>query len=98
MRKVIIDTDTATDDAIAIIMALKHNNFDVKAITTVAGNVDLEQATQNALYTVELCNKNIPVYKGSAEPLKRKLETSNFFHGKDGLGATGPYIPQLKAQ
>jgi purine nucleosidase len=98
LRKIIIDTDTATDDAIAIIMALKYNDFDVKAITTVAGNVDLEQATQNALYTVELCNKNIPVYKGSAEPLKRKLETSKFFHGKDGLGDTGPYIPKLKEQ
>ena len=98
MRKIIIDTDTATDDAIAIIMALKYNDFDVKAITTVAGNVDLKQATQNALYTVELCNKNIPVYKGSAEPLKRKLETSKFFHGKDGLGDTGPYIPKLKEQ
>tara|TARA_B100001079_G_scaffold88978_1_gene76474 strand:- start:872 stop:1783 length:912 start_codon:yes stop_codon:yes gene_type:complete len=98
LRKIIIDTDTATDDAIAIIMALKHNNFDVKAITTVAGNVDLEQATQNALYTVELCNKNIPVYKGSSGPIKRKLETSKFFHGKDGLGDTGPYIPKLKEQ
>ncbi len=98
MRKIIIDTDTATDDAIAIIMALKHNNFDVKAITTVAGNVDLQQATQNALYTVELCNKNIPVYKGSSKPIKRKLETSKFFHGKDGLGDTGPYIPKLKEQ
>tara|TARA_B100001146_G_scaffold767_1_gene701 strand:+ start:20165 stop:21076 length:912 start_codon:yes stop_codon:yes gene_type:complete len=98
LRKVIIDTDTATDDAIAIIMALKHNNFDVKAITTVAGNVDLQQATQNALYTVELCNKNIPVYKGSSGPIKRKLETSKFFHGKDGLGDTGPYIPKLKEQ
>jgi len=98
LRKIIIDTDTATDDAIAIIMALKHNNFDVKAITTVAGNVDLQQATQNALYTVELCNKNIPVYKGSSKPIKRKLETSKFFHGKDGLGDTGPYIPKLKEQ
>ena len=98
MRKVIIDTDTATDDAIAIIMALKYNNFDVKAITTVAGNVDLQQATQNALYTVELCNKSIPVYKGSSGPIKRKLETSKFFHGKDGLGDTGPYIPKLKEQ
>lgn len=98
MRKIIIDTDTATDDAIAIIMALKHNYFDVKAITTVAGNVDLQQATQNALYTVELCNKNIPVYKGSSKPIKRKLETSKFFHGKDGLGDTGPYIPKLKEQ
>ena len=98
MRKIIIDTDTATDDAVAIMMALKTENFDVKAITTVAGNVDLNQATTNALYTCELCGKSIPVYKGESHPLKRKLETSKFFHGKDGLGDSGPYIPSEKAK
>ena len=98
MRKIIIDTDTATDDAIAIIMALKHNDFDVRAITTVAGNVDIELATINALYTVELCNKNTPVYRGCAQPLNRKLETSKFFHGRDGLGDTGPYNPLQKEE
>lgn len=98
MRKIIIDTDTATDDAVAIMMALKNDNFDVKAITTVAGNVDLDQATTNAIYTSELCNKNIPVYRGESHPLKRKLETSKFFHGRDGLGDSGPYIPSRKAQ
>jgi len=98
LRKIIIDTDTATDDAVAIIMALKCSDFDVKAITTVAGNVDLSLATINALYTVELCNKNTPIYKGSSVPLKRKLETSKFFHGKDGLGDTGPYRPKRKEE
>ena len=98
MRKIIIDTDTATDDAIAIIMALQYNDFDIRAITTVAGNVDIELATINALYTVELCNKNIPVYRGCSQPLTRKLETSKFFHGKDGLGDTGPYNPRQKAE
>tara|TARA_B100000287_G_scaffold164629_1_gene155279 strand:+ start:5023 stop:5931 length:909 start_codon:yes stop_codon:yes gene_type:complete len=98
LRKIIIDTDTATDDAIAIIMALKNNNFDIRAITTVAGNVDLDLATINALYTCEICQKNVPVYKGEYKPLRRKLETSKFFHGKDGLGDTGPYIPTKKAQ
>ncbi len=98
MRKIIIDTDTATDDAIAIIMALKNNNFDIRAITTVAGNVDLDLATINALYTCEICQKNVPVYKGEYKPLRRKLETSKFFHGKDGLGDTGPYSPTKKAQ
>ena len=98
MRKIIIDTDTATDDAVAIIMALKCRDFDVKAITTVAGNVDLDLATINALYTVELCKKNTPIFKGSSGPLKRKLETSKFFHGKDGLGDTGPYEPKGKEQ
>ena len=98
MRKIIIDSDTATDDAVAIIMALKCSDFDVKAITTVAGNVDLNLATINALYTVELCKKNTPVYKGSSGPLKRRLETSKFFHGKDGLGDTGPYEPKRKEE
>jgi len=98
LRKIIIDTDTATDDAVAIMMALKNDYFNIKAITTVAGNVDLNQATSNALYTCELCEKYIPVYKGESHPLKRKLETSKFFHGKDGLGDTGPYIPSKKAE
>ena len=98
MRKIIIDTDTATDDAVAIMMALKNDRFNIKAITTVAGNVDLNQATSNALYTCEICKKYIPVYKGEGHPLKRKLETSKFFHGKDGLGDTGPYIPSKKAE
>jgi purine nucleosidase len=96
VRKIIIDTDTATDDAIAIIMALRCKDLDVVAITTVAGNVDIDLATTNALYTCELCGYKIPVYKGASGPLKRKLETSKFFHGKDGLGDTGPYEPKGK--
>ena len=98
MRKIIIDTDTATDDAVAIIMALKNKSFNIMAITTVAGNVDLNQATSNALYACEICDKFVPVYKGESHPLKRKLETSKFFHGKDGLGDTGPYEPSKKAE
>ena len=66
LRKIIIDTDTATDDAVAIMMAIKNELFNIKAITTVAGNVDLNQATSNALYTCEICEKHIPVYKGKA--------------------------------
>ena len=96
MRKIIIDTDTATDDAIAIIMALKCKEFDVLGITTVAGNVNIVQASSNALYTSELCGFKIPVYQGASSPLKRKLETSKFYHGKDGLGDTGPYKPKSK--
>ena len=60
MRKIIIDTDTATDDAVAIIMALKNDSFNIKAITTVAGNVDLNQATSNALYTCLLYTSPSP--------------------------------------
>ena len=64
MRKFIIDTDTASDDAVALVMALQHPDIEVATVTVVAGNVPLPQAVQNALYTVELCGKAVPVYAG----------------------------------
>ena len=54
-RTFLIDTDTASDDAVALIMALRAPDVRVAAITVVAGNVDVQQATRNALYTAELC-------------------------------------------
>ena len=54
-RKILIDTDTASDDAVALIMALRSPKVSVLAITVVAGNVSVEQGTRNALFTVELC-------------------------------------------
>ena len=54
-RKFFIDTDTASDDAVALIIALRHSDIDVVGIGVVAGNVPLEMGVQNALYTRELC-------------------------------------------
>ena len=53
IRQCIIDTDTASDDAVALIMAMRHPGVQIEAITVVAGNVPVDQAVQNALYTVE---------------------------------------------
>ena len=89
MRKFIIDTDTASDDAVALLMALRHPDIAVEAITVVAGNVPLPQALQNALYTVELCGANTPVYAGCAKPLLRDLATAEDVHGSDGMGDIG---------
>jgi purine nucleosidase len=61
----------------------------VEAITVVAGNVPLEQGAQNALYTVELCERSTPVYLGMDRPLLRPLETAQYVHGSDGLGDIG---------
>jgi purine nucleosidase len=94
-RTFLIDTDTASDDAVALIMALRSRDVRVAAITVVAGNVPLAQATSNALYTAELCGSNIPVYSGAEEPLKRKLVTADWFHGLDGLGDHG-YAPSKR--
>jgi purine nucleosidase len=88
-RKVLIDTDTASDDAVALIMALRSPEVSVLAITVVAGNVPLEQATRNALYTAELCGSDVPVFRGAAAPLIRPLEDAVWFHGRDGLGDHG---------
>ena len=85
-RDFLIDTDTASDDAVALIMALRHPGIHVRAITTVAGNVPVEQATRNALYVSDLCESTAPVYIGAARPLWRDHEHAEWFHGKDGLG------------
>ena len=89
MRNFIIDTDTASDDAVALVMALRQPDIDVKAITVVAGNVPLPQGLQNALYTAELCGASVPVYAGCAKPLLRDLETAEVVHGDDGMGDIG---------
>ena len=91
-RKLLIDTDTASDDAVALIMALRSQAVTVEAITVVAGNVPVVQGTLNALYTAELCGSNVPVYMGAAAPLVRPLEDASWFHGRDGLADHG-YLP-----
>jgi inosine-uridine nucleoside N-ribohydrolase len=82
----LIDTDTASDDAVALIMALRNPDVRVAAITTVAGNVNVQQATRNALYTTELCGADVPVYSGAEKPLLRTYTNATWFHGRDGLG------------
>lgn len=93
-RPFIIDTDTASDDAVALIMALRWPEVEVKAITVVGGNTSVDQATRNALYTIELCGKETPVYKGTAKPLLRPTAFADWYHGKDGLGDQGYPPPQ----
>jgi purine nucleosidase len=86
----IIDTDTASDDAVAIVMALMNPGVRVEALTIVAGNVPLDLAVNNALVTIETCvaagGPTAPVFVGSAAPLVRPLETAQFVHGEDGMG------------
>ena len=89
MRHFLIDTDTASDDAVALVMALRHPDVSVEAITVVGGNVPLEYGLQNALYTVERCERTVPVHAGIARPLLRPLQTAQFCHGEDGMGDIG---------
>jgi len=85
-RTFLIDTDTASDDAVALIMALRAPDVRVAAITMVAGNVNVRQATRNALYAIELCAAEVPVYVGAKKPLLRAYTSATWFHGRDGFG------------
>jgi inosine-uridine nucleoside N-ribohydrolase len=93
-RAFLIDTDVASDDAVALIMALRAPEVRVVAITTVAGNVEVEQATRNALYTAELCGADAPVFAGAEKPLRRAHQSATWFHGRDGLGDHGYPAPR----
>jgi purine nucleosidase len=97
-RTFLIDTDTASDDAVALIMALRAPDVRIAAITVVAGNVPVEQATRNALYTVELCGASVPVYSGAARPLLRTYQNATWFHGRDGLGDHNYPAPKRSAE
>ncbi len=97
-RAFLIDTDTASDDAVALIMALRAPEVRVVAITTVAGNVDVQQSTRNALYTIELCGANVPVYAGAEKPLVRTYQNATWFHGRDGLGDHNYPPPRRSAE
>lgn len=88
----LIDTDLGSDDAVALIMALQSPEADVKAITTVSGNVHVTQATRNTLYVVDLCGSDVPVYAGAASPMVERHVDAEFFHGHGGLG-TRRYDP-----
>lgn len=98
MRKIIIDTDTGSDDAVALLMALRDPEVELLALTTVSGNVPLEQATLNCLMTAEVSGRNPlpPVYVGADRPLMRKRVHARNVHGEDGMGDCGLIHPTIK--
>lgn len=97
MRRFLIDTDTTSDDAVALIMALREPAIRVEAITVVAGNVPLPLAVKNALISVQVADTYAPpVYAGVAKPLLRELLTSEFVHGADGMGDMNLPEPTLQ--
>lgn len=99
MRKVWIDTDTASDDAVAIMMALREPSVEVVGISTVAGNVPLDKVVRNCLISVERAETYAPpVYVGLAKPLMRDAQTAEICHGQDGLSDIGYADPQITVQ
>jgi len=85
-KPIIIDCDPGLDDAIAIFMASANDNFDIRAITAVAGNQILGKTSINALKLIDFAGKDIPVAKGASRPLFAEQKTAAHVHGESGLG------------
>jgi purine nucleosidase len=98
---VFLDVDTGVDDAVAIALALADPEIDLVACSTLAGNIDVINATNNTLKVLDFLGAaHVPVFQGASRPLARPLFMADYFHGRDGLGdsslpdstcAIGPY-------
>jgi inosine-uridine nucleoside N-ribohydrolase len=88
VKKVLIDCDVGVDDALALILAFRSPELDVKAVTGVNGNVPLEQVFENIQKVLSLIQpKNKPlIARGADRPLKGKTVYAHSVHGKNGLG------------
>lgn len=88
--KLIIDTDPGVDDTVCLIYALFNEKVDVKLLTTVAGNVNIDKGTRNILHILDLLNLDVPVAKGADKAMERNSENAEFIHQENGLGGYTP--------
>lgn len=86
-RKILIDCDPGLDDALALLLALSYEDFDVLGVSTIAGNSTLENTTQNALNLLEAFGRrDIPVAQGNRNPILGNFKSGAHVHGFEGLG------------
>ncbi len=101
-KPVVIDTDPGLDDALALILAMRSPDLDVRAITVVAGNVPLATGASNALRILEVLDPRPvpPVFEGCEKPMSPPVSRAEHVHGIDGLGGASSSFPvrRLKAE
>ncbi len=97
-KPILIDTDTGVDDALALILAFRSPELSVKAITTVAGNIEVQKCTRNVHHVLDLLHvKDRPIVaQGATHPLRRPLVIASEVHGSDGLGGVSKSLPSVK--
>ena len=91
-RRVLIDTDTAGDDAQALLLAATSDRIDIEGVTIAAGNVEFDRQVENAKYTLDLVDNETTVYEGARSPLLKDHEFAEQIHGEGGLG--GDLFPE----
>lgn len=96
-KRIIIDTDPGTDDALAILLAFNSPEVRVEALTIVAGNVTAQMGLDDALKVASLAERcDVPIAEGAQRPLARKLNIEPFWNGNNGLG--GAELPPSKCK
>ena len=86
-RRVIVDTDTGIDDAVAVVLALAEPRLHVLAVTSVFGNADVEHTTANTLTLLDLLGaRDIPLARGAAAGLTGRPTFAPQVHGENGVG------------
>jgi inosine-uridine nucleoside N-ribohydrolase len=86
-RPILLDVDTGTDDALAILYAVRHPDLEVLGISCVTGNSSVEQVVTNTLRVLDAADAPyIPVARGATQPLVERTRPEGAFHGEDGLG------------
>ena len=92
---VVIDADTGTDDAIALIMAVNSPELHIDSITTVAGNTRLAHTTRNTIRLLSYLDRpDIPISKGADRPLRVKNRFADHYHGPGGMTTRLPTTDQ----
>lgn len=87
----IIDTDPGVDDTAAIALSLYDEVMDIKLITTVNGNLDIDIVTRNALHILEKFERtDIPLAKGASVPMGKSMPNASFIHQDKGMGGYNP--------
>lgn len=94
---VIIDCDTGVDDALALLFAVRHPGLDLRAVTCVAGNTDVDQVVRNTLTVLDQAGApDIPVARGAERPLIEPARPAAHVHGQDGMGDLGLPAPTTR--
>ncbi|HTT93994.1 MAG TPA: nucleoside hydrolase [Solirubrobacterales bacterium] len=84
---VVVDCDPGIDDALALALLAASPEFDLRAVTTVCGNVTVDHSTRNAIRTLAACDRpEVPVCQGATRPLVRSNPPYAPIHGLNGVG------------